>query len=87
MNIKEGEKLLLEIKKIMDELNIVFFLRHGTCLGAVRDGQLIEWDDDIDIYYLRSLYSKSNQWVYLILKAKQQYEMKIQIPQHQIHLI
>ena len=49
MNIQEGERLLLEIKKIMDGLNVVFFLRHGTCLGAVRDGQLIEWDDDIDI--------------------------------------
>ena len=49
MNMRDAEKVLLEIWKLLTELNIVFFLRHGTCLGAVRDGKLIPWDDDIDI--------------------------------------
>ena len=49
MDIQKGEKSILEIKELMDELDVIFFLRHGTCLGAVRDGQLIPWDDDIDI--------------------------------------
>jgi|ETN01SMinimDraft_4_1059930.scaffolds.fasta_scaffold06072_5 hypothetical protein len=49
MDIQKGEKVLLEIKELMDELNVIFFLRHGTCLAAVRDGQLIKWDDDLDI--------------------------------------
>jgi len=49
MDIQNAEKILLEIKELMDELNVIFFLRHGTCLGAVRDAQLIPWDDDLDI--------------------------------------
>ena len=49
MDIQNGEKILLEIKELMDELDVIFFLRHGTCLGAVRDEQLIPWDDDLDI--------------------------------------
>ena len=49
MDIKNGGKRLLEIRELMDEFNVIFFLRHGTCLGAVRDGQIITWDDDLDI--------------------------------------
>ena len=49
MDIQNGEKILLEIKELMDELDVIFFLRHRTCLGAVRDKQLIPWDDDLDI--------------------------------------
>ena len=49
MHIQDAEKILSEIKQILDNNNIVFFLRHGTCLGAVRDGKLLPWDDDIDI--------------------------------------
>ena len=49
MDTQKGEEILIEIKELMNDLNITFFLRHGTCLGAVRDGQLIKWDDDLDI--------------------------------------
>ena len=35
MDVRNGEKLLLEAKEVFDEHDIIFFLRQGTCLGAV----------------------------------------------------
>jgi hypothetical protein len=49
MNIADAGRLLGEAKQIFDSQGIVFFLRQGTCLGAVRDQALIPWDDDLDL--------------------------------------
>ena len=49
MNIADAGRLLDEAKQIFDSQGIVFFLRQGTCLGAVRDQALIPWDDDLDL--------------------------------------
>lgn len=49
MNIEDAETLLGEVKEVFDVHKLTFFLRQGTCLGAVRDHALIEWDDDLDI--------------------------------------
>ena len=49
MNIADAKQLMREAKVAFDEHGVVFFLRQGTCLGAVREGALIPWDDDLDL--------------------------------------
>ena len=62
MDVTMAAALLREAKEVFDELGVVFFLRQGTCLGAVRDGAFIPWDDDIDlgsIYGMHGLTKRS----------------------------
>lgn len=40
---------LRAVKNIMDEARIRYWLDTGTLLGAIREGNLIPWDDDIDL--------------------------------------
>lgn len=47
------QKTLLEMLQVFDttckELGLSYWIDSGTCLGAVRHGGLIPWDDDIDV--------------------------------------
>jgi hypothetical protein len=44
-----AERNLKEAKQILAQAGITFMLFSGACLGAVREGAFIPWDDDIDI--------------------------------------
>lgn len=58
MDIKRKIQLLSDMKKLFDKNNIEFFPIHGTLLGIVRDGEIIPWDEDIDIGTWHTDYDK-----------------------------
>ena len=56
MNKVIAQEVLFEAKKILEDLEIPFFLIYGSCLGAVREGKILECDTDIDLgIYLEDL--------------------------------
>ena len=46
-------KMLSYFDKICQEHNIHYWLSSGNCIGVVRHGGFIPWDDDIDVEMLR----------------------------------
>lgn len=60
--IRKLQLRLLRILKFVDEIcrtnNIKYWLSSGTCLGAVRHGGFIPWDDDIDIEMFEDDYKR-----------------------------
>lgn len=49
---------LLHLDKICRENGIRYTLGGGTCIGALREGGFIEWDDDVDIWIPRPDYER-----------------------------
>ncbi|MCY2687772.1 hypothetical protein [Salinimicrobium sp. TH3] len=46
-----AEKNLLDFNRILKEQGLVGGLLYGTLLGAIREGRLIEHDEDVDIFF------------------------------------
>lgn len=44
---------LLETKRVMESLNLPYWVSDGTLLGAMRSEDIIPWDDDADIGMLQ----------------------------------
>lgn len=59
---KEYKKVLVNILRYFDELcrnnNIKYSLIAGSMIGAVREGGIIPWDDDIDVILMPEEYIK-----------------------------
>ena len=55
------EKLLVTFKvfdQFCEENNLMYFAAFGTCLGAVRHHGFIPWDDDMDVFMMRTDYER-----------------------------
>ena len=50
-------KILCEIDDLCKKYGIKYYLSEGTALGLYRSGDLIDWDDDIDIGMEESQYN------------------------------
>jgi lipopolysaccharide cholinephosphotransferase len=62
VDLKKLQQKCLEITMVFKEFcerhNLLFYLCGGGCIGAVRHGGFIPWDDDIDVFMPREDYEK-----------------------------
>lgn len=49
MDKEKAKRILFEVKEVLDRNKIEFWLCFSTCLGAVREGDFIDIDFDIDL--------------------------------------
>jgi len=61
-NFKARTKNLITVKKVLDQVELKFWLTNGTALAAYREKDWIKWDDDADLdVYEENLFPKYNK--------------------------
>ena len=55
---QKGLGILRYFKAFCDENNLTFYLCGGCCIGTLRHGGFIPWDDDVDVFMPRSDYER-----------------------------
>ena len=50
--------VLREVTRVLEEMNIPYFMQGGTMLGAIRHKGFIPWDDDVDLGIPRADYDR-----------------------------
>ena len=86
MDMATAETVLKEAKRILDQLGLVFFLRHGTCLGAVRDNAFIEWDDDLDIGSVIGLHGLTEELVHKAAEVFKENGFDVKVKTNELNL-
>lgn len=58
---KKLYKIMQVVHDVLSKNNVPYFAIGGTLLGAIRDGEIIPWDDDLDIGILEKDLVKLNE--------------------------
>lgn len=61
---QKGLEMLLFFDRFCTEHQLTYFLCGGCCIGTVRSGGFIPWDDDVDVFMPREDYERLKKlWV------------------------
>ncbi|MBQ8532589.1 MAG: LicD family protein [Clostridia bacterium] len=57
----KGLEMALFFDRFCTEHSLTYFLCGGCCIGSIRNGGFIPWDDDVDVFMPRADYEKLKQ--------------------------